>query len=253
MESFNKSKRFNNSNNKNGGALIRRLAAAAFAALCLAACTLGAFRVSVTLTNGAAGAARVPLILIDAGHGGEDGGASGVGGLVEKELNLDIALRLRDALRLMGFRVRMTRETDVSLHTGEGKRKRSDLQTRLDAINADGVDLCVSVHQNSYAGRGTARGAQVFCAPNGEKSRAFAESVRESLSRLRSENERAVKVAGSSVFILNNAKNPAVLVECGFLSDPVDALLLSKQSERAGIAFAIARGVAEGFFNETNG
>lgn len=232
---------------------LARIAACALAAVCVAACTLAALRLAASPVNGAANTARVPLILIDAGHGGEDGGASGVGGLVEKELNLDIALRLRDTLRLMGFRVRMTRETDVSLHTGEGKRKRSDLQTRLDAINAGDVDLCVSVHQNSYAGKGTARGAQVFCAPNGEVSRAFAESVRESLSRLRSENERAIKVAGSSVYILNNAKNPAVLVECGFLSDPLDALLLSKQSERAGIAFAIARGVAEGFFNETNG
>ena len=231
---------------------LARITAAALAALCVAAFTLAALKLSVSPVNGAAGAARVPLILIDAGHGGEDGGANGIGGLVEKELNLDIPLRLRDILRLMGFRVRMTRETDVSLHTGEGKRKQSDLQTRLDAINADDVDLCVSVHQNSYAGSGIARGAQVFCAPNGERSRAFAESVRVSLAELREENARSVKVAGSSVYILKNAENPAILVECGFLSDPLDALILSKTADRAGIAFAIAKGVAEGFFNENN-
>lgn len=231
---------------------LARLTAASLALVCVAAFTFAALRLAASPVNGAANAARIPLILVDAGHGGEDGGASGPGGLVEKELNLDIALRLRDALRLMGFRVRMTRETDVSLHVGEGKRKRSDLQTRVDAINADDVDLCVSVHQNSYAGKGVARGAQVFCAPNGERSRAFAESVRGCLAELREENARGVKVAGSSVYILKDAENPAILVECGFLSDPLDALLLSKPTERAVIAFAIAKGVAEGFFNENN-
>ena len=230
------------------GSMLARIAACALAALCVALCTVAAAKLSAARVSGPA-RTYVPLILVDAGHGGEDGGASGVGGLLEKELNLDIAMKLRDALRLMGFRVRMTRETDVSLHTGEGKRKRSDLQTRVDAINADDVDLCVSVHQNSSAGKGVARGAQVFCAPNGDRSRAFAESVRESLAELRKENARSVKTAGSSVYILNNAKNPAILVECGFLSDPIDALLLSKSENRAEIAFAIAKGVAEGFFN----
>lgn len=229
----------------------RRLTAAVLAVFGTVICVLGAAGAKAIAVSGVpASPNRAPLILVDAGHGGEDGGASGVGGLVEKELNLDIALRLRDVLRLMGFRVEMTRETDVSLHTGEGKRKRSDLQTRLDAINADGVDLCVSVHQNSYAGKGTARGAQVFCAPNGDASRVFAESVQACLASLRSENGRSVKRAGSSVFILNNAKNPAILVECGFLSDPLDALVLSKSAERAEIAFAIAKGVAEGFYQQ---
>ena len=227
--------------------LLARLTACAVAAACITLCTFAALRLSASRVGGAANAAYAPLILIDAGHGGEDGGASGAGGLIEKELNLDIALRLRDALRLMGFRVRMTRETDVSLHTGEGKRKQSDLQTRVEAINDGDVDLCVSIHQNSYAGKGVARGAQVFCAPNGESSRAFAESVRGCLAELRDENARSVKTADSSVYILFHAENPAVLVECGFLSDPLDALLLSKPESRAEIAFAIAKGVAEGF------
>ena len=228
--------------------LLSRLTACAVASICIAACTLAALKLSASRVGGAANAAYyAPLILVDAGHGGEDGGASGAGGLLEKELNLDIALRLRDALRLMGFRVRMTRETDVSLHTGEGKRKQSDLQTRTEAINAADVDLCVSVHQNSYAGKGVARGAQVFCAPNGERSRAFAENVRGGLAELRDENARGVKTADSAVYILYHAENPAILVECGFLSDPLDALLLSKPENRAEIAFAIAKGVAEGF------
>ena len=231
--------------------LLARLCACALAAFLAALCTLGALKLAASPANGAAARTYAPLILVDAGHGGEDGGASGAGGLLEKELNLDIALKLRDVLRLMGFRVRMTRETDVSLHTGEGKRKQSDLQTRVEAINAGDVDLCVSVHQNSYAGKGVARGAQVFCAPNGERSLAFAESVRESLAELRGESARSVKTAGSSVYILNNAKNPAILVECGFLSDPLDALTLSKPESRAEIAFAIAKGVAEGFFGES--
>lgn len=236
-------------------AIRSRFAAVLAALLAVAAfVSAGVAGASAVAANGRADVPRspAPLILVDAGHGGEDGGASGPGGLVEKELNLDIAMRLRDVLRLMGFRVRMTRETDVSLHTGEGKRKRSDLQTRLDAINADDVDLCVSVHQNSYAGKGTARGAQVFCAPNGEESRAFAESVQVCLKALRSENDRGVKRAGSSVFILNNAENPAILVECGFLSDPLDALYLSKPANRAEIAFAVAKGVADGFRQQGN-
>ena len=100
--------------------LAARLAACALAAFCVALCTLAAAKLSAARVGGTA-KAYAPLILVDAGHGGEDGGASGAGGLLEKELNLDVALKLRDVLRLMGFRVRMTRETDVSLHTGEGK------------------------------------------------------------------------------------------------------------------------------------
>ena len=196
--------------------------------------------------------AYAPLILVDAGHGGEDGGASGPGGLLEKNINLDISFHLRDILRLMGYRVRMTRETDISLHKNAAKRKRSDLEERVNAINADDVALCVSIHQNSFSGKGTARGTQVFYAPNGDKSKCAAECIQFSVrQKLQTDNARSVKCADSAIFILNNAENPAVLVECLFISDPRDALILSKQRERADIAFAIACGVAE-YFSNTN-
>lgn len=225
----------------------RLLAAFLSAAVCVAVFILSLVGVrSVTASKPSVPSKGDILILIDPGHGGEDGGAIGVGNLIEKELNLDISLRLRDVLRLMGYRVRMTRETDVSLNGRGSSRKSRDLNARLDAINESDVTLCVSIHQNSYSGSGTARGTQVFHVPDCEKSKLLAECIRHSVKqRLQPENERAVKAADSSIYILKHAKNPAVLVECAFLSDPRDALLLSKEAGKSDFAFAIAGGIAE--------
>lgn len=227
----------------------RRFAALVSIAVCIAALILSAFSVRSVLVAGVPSVMReTPLILIDPGHGGEDGGAQGVGGLLEKELNLDISLSLRDILLLMGYRVRMTRETDVMLSGNGSTRKMKDLNARLDAINAQDVSLCVSIHQNYYSGSGTARGAQVFYPKDCPSSKLIAESIQSSMREgLMPDNNRAVKPADSSIYILNNAKNPAVLVECAFLSDPIDALMLSKQASRTAIAFSIACGIADYF------
>lgn len=232
----------------------RRFISVLSAAVCIIACiAASAAGMRIIAVGGVMPqTAYAPLILVDAGHGGEDGGASGPGGLLEKNINLDIAFHLRDTLRLMGYRVRMTRETDVSLHTSGTKRKRSDLEERVKAINEDDVDLCVSIHQNSFSGSGKARGTQVFYAPNGDESERAAECIQSAVRQnLQPDNSRAVKRADSAIYILNNAENPAVLVECLFISDPRDALKLSKQGERADIAFAIACGVAE-YFSDIN-
>lgn len=226
----------------------KKAAVPAACALCALLCVCAAAGTARQLRASAPAAASPPVVIIDAGHGGEDGGATGVGGLVEKELNLDIALCLRDTLRLCGLRVIMTRETDISLHTGEGKRKRSDLEARLRVMNDNPSAVTVSIHQNSYAGAGKARGAQVFFSANDEGSRALAESIRTAIQqRLHPDNRRAVKQADSAIFILYNAENPAVLVECAFLSNPQDALLLSNANYRAQFAFAVACGIIEYF------
>ncbi len=227
--------------------LRRRLTAVIAATVCAAALIVSMLSVKSILVSGVPEpSSRSPLILIDPGHGGKDAGAVGIGGLLEKDINLEISLYLRDILRLMGYRVRMTRRTDVLLEGKGSSAKSRDLNARLDEINKDDVSFCISIHQNSFSGNGTARGLQVFCRPNCESSMLLAQSIQQTVKDLiQPENHRSVKTADSSIYILKNAKNPAVLIECAFLSDPMDALTLSKQSGKADIAFSIACAIAK--------
>ncbi len=187
-----------------------------------------------------------PVIVIDAGHGGEDSGAVD-NGVLEKDINLDIALKLRDFLITSGYTVVMTRDTDISIYDSSSstisEKKVSDLHNRLSIINGSDDNILVSIHQNKFE-QSKYYGAQMFYSPNNPKSEYLAESIRRSVTGLlQPENKRELKAADSSIYILNKATVPAVIVECGFISNQEEAQKLSDEDYRSKMAFAIFCGV----------
>lgn len=184
-----------------------------------------------------------PVVILDPGHGGVDGGAEG-NGIVEKEVNLAIAHKVREFCTLFGFQVEMTRETDISIHD-QGKntiraQKNSDLKNRLKIMTANPSAVVVSIHLNKFQ-QSRIKGAQVFYAPKSQGSEELAQIVQDNFRNfLQPENTRQIKKADSALFLLyNNTVTPAVLVECGFLSNPEEAALLASEDYQDKVAFAI--------------
>ena len=183
-----------------------------------------------------------PLVL-DAGHGGEDGGAVSLTGAPESQINLAIVLKLRDVLGLYGVDPILLRETDVSLHDGDAgtlrEKKRSDLKNRVAAIEAVEGGTLLSIHQNTYPGS-RYHGAHVFYAPT-EGSQALAEHVQNSIkAALQPDNERAVKRIPDTVYIMNHVTCPAVLIECGFLTNPEEEAMLRDEDYQRKLSAVIA-------------
>ncbi len=196
---------------------------------------------------------KAPVIIIDAGHGAFDGGAVTKDGYPEKDINLSIALHLNEYLNLMGFDTILTRDSDESLED-EGlntirKKKKSDLYNRMEIMEKTENAVFISIHQNSYPVEKYS-GMQVFYSQNfSEISSALAKSIQENtVSLLQPNNQRQTKPCGTSVFLIYNAKKPACLVECGFLSNNEEAEKLKTPQYQKQIAFCIATGVQE-FYN----
>ncbi len=182
-----------------------------------------------------------PCIVIDAGHGGEDGGALSATGQRESELNLEISLRLRDFLTFLGLQTCMVRETDRSIET-EGdtiaQRKVSDIKNRVRLVEETPNALLVSIHQNHFSEE-KYRGAQVFFART-EGSCDLAEQIQEILcSQVDPNNHRRCKQAGE-IYLLEHVSCTAVLVECGFLSNREETVLLTSAEYQKKLAAAIA-------------
>ena len=183
-------------------------------------------------------------VLIDPGHGGEDGGAVAADGTLEKNIDLAVALDLRDMLRICGYRVAMTRETDVSIHdadaVGARQKKVSDMQKRL-ALYRE-AEAVLSVHANHFSVP-KYRGAQMFYSGNHPDGARLAEHIRQSIvSGVQPDNRRELKKATDGIYLLYHTQTPAVLVECGFLSNPEECALLCRPDYRQRMAAAIAFG-----------
>lgn len=183
-----------------------------------------------------------PLVL-DAGHGGEDGGAVSLTGTPESRINLAIVLKLRDVLGLYGVDPILLREEDVSLHDESAntlrEKKRSDLKNRVEAIEAVEGGSLLSIHQNTYTSS-RYHGSHVFYAPT-EGSQALAEHMQNSIKNtLQPDNERAVKQIPDTVYIMNHITCPAALIECGFLTHPEEEALLRDEDYQRKLAAVIA-------------
>ena len=180
-------------------------------------------------------------ILVDAGHGGIDGGARARdSGVWEKEINLQTAKMLRQALEQQGARVVMTRETDMQY----SENKRADLTARLEMAKEQGADMVLSIHMNEYRSRREA-GPQVFYRAGQEQSRLLAGAIQEAMIKnLRPAKERSAMAGNYFILSLNL---PSVLVECGFLSNAAEEKLLLSSAYQAQAARAIAAGVVEYF------
>lgn len=185
-------------------------------------------------------------VIIDAGHGGRDGGASTEGGVLEKDLNLAVALKLRDLVSQLDAYVIMTRETDVMLaDESSAHKKRDDLNARLNMARERENCIFVSIHMNKFPVEKYS-GLQVYYSGNNEESLALAEAIQRKAGEfLRKGNARTVKKADSSIYILHHIEVPAVLVECGFLSNPEEAALLCTEEYQNKLAAVIFAAVAE--------
>ncbi len=198
--------------------------------------------VGATRTQKASSAGR-PLagiaVLLDAGHGGDDGGARGrVMKLWEKTLNLDVTIRTRALLEEMGCRVLMTRDDDRHLDAN----KRRDLDARLNIAREGGADLLVSIHMNEYRSSSES-GPQVFYRKGQDESRLFAGAMQQALIDGLSPRKKRVALSGD--YYMLSLDIPSILVECGFLSNREEEAALNDGAYRQKIAAAVARGVAE--------
>lgn len=193
---------------------------------------------------------RNPTIVIDPGHGGEDGGATGKLSTSEKDINLAIALKLESLMKISGFNVVMTRTTDISISDDLDtirERKISDIHNRLKMIEAQGDCIFISIHQNHFS-ESRYSGAQMFYSTKNSSSKELAENIKSRVVELlQPENTRETKPATSSIYLLWNTKVPAVLVECGFLSNESEAAKLSDKVYQQQMAFAIYSGFLDYF------
>ena len=184
-------------------------------------------------------------IVVDAGHGGIDGGVCGRRtGIKESDINLALALLLTDVLTDMGFEVTLTRKTEAGLYdtTAKGFKKR-DMQRRKEIIEEVKPTLVISIHQNFYPTK-SARGGQVFYAKNTPGSQALAEGIQGRLNALYAEQGcMARRISAGEYFMLSCYPCPSVLIECGFLSNPLDEGLLCSLSWRKRLSEEIAGGV----------
>lgn len=190
---------------------------------------------------------NAPVIIIDAGHGGEDGGAVAADKTLEKDLNLDIALKLQNILNLYGFNVIMTRSEDImtcddNLPTQRAK-KVSDIRNRFKIIQENPDSIFVSIHQNNFYDT-SQKGVQVFFSPNNTESKSLADCIQQSfVGTIQPDNKRLTKKSGTNIFLLYHSKIPSVLVECGFLSNPSDLINLKNEKYRVKTALLIADGI----------
>ena len=194
-----------------------------------------------------------PQIILDAGHGGFDGGAVANDGTVEKNINLEIALILADFLKFGGYDVILTRQADVSTDDVEtdsiSTRKKSDLKNRLGLMKDYPNAVFVSIHLNKFT-TSAANGSQIFYSGNTEESKVLSDAIQKKIvSMLQPYNARVNKKATSSTYILHNATIPAVLVECGFLSNSAELQKLKTKEYQTQMAFCIFCGINEYFSN----
>ena len=184
--------------------------------------------------------------MVNSAHGGFDGGAVAGDGTVEKNINLEISNKLSDFLTLCGFRVIMTRTSDDSTDNIDGsvaKRKRNDLENRLLLMEKNPDSIYVSIHLNKFT-TSAASGTQVFYSPKFKESEILSKAIQKRVvDMLQPENTRTVKKGTSATFLLKNAKVPAVIVECGFLSNKYDLEKLKDEEYQSQMAFAIACGI----------
>ncbi|KRE67217.1 N-acetylmuramoyl-L-alanine amidase CwlD [Paenibacillus sp. Soil750] len=195
-------------------------------------------------------------IALDAGHGGPDGGAESKGGIIEKDINLAITLRLRDYLQQAGAIVVLTRETDTDLADsgtkGYSKRKTQDLHNRADLIQNNNADMFLSIHLNSIPSDKW-RGAQTFYYLNNPDNPNLAALIQSELKRNLENTDRVAKLADKTVYLLKTLKIPSALVEVGFLSNPEEAKLLADENYQKILAASVYQGILRYYAGEKVG
>lgn len=195
-------------------------------------------------------------VVIDPGHGGEDGGCVASDGTLEKELNLQVALSVYEILRAAGVSVAVTRDSDTMLYDlygdlsdYQGKKKTYDLKNRVRFAKESECSLFVSIHMNKFTDE-RYNGLQVYYSNNDSGSIDAAMRIKEHVrDYLQPENEREIKKAGTNIYVLHRSQMPAVLVECGFLSNPGERELLKDPVYQRKLALCISAGIIDSVSN----
>ncbi|MBQ5590796.1 MAG: N-acetylmuramoyl-L-alanine amidase [Clostridia bacterium] len=190
-----------------------------------------------------------PIIIVDAGHGGFDGGAV-KGNIIEKDINLRFALSLEPMLKAFGYKVLMTRTTDSSTEDAGlstiRQKKVSDIKNRLSLIENNEIECFISLHQNMFS-QSAYKGTQVFYSDNNASSEIYAKCIKENIQGLlQTENKREIKSCGKNIYLMYYTTKPAVLVECGFMSNYEELNLLLDENYRKKLNFCILNGVLKG-------
>ena len=188
------------------------------------------------------------ILIIDPGHGGEDGGAVASDGTNESNINLSVALTAADIARFLGWEVVMTRQDDVSIHDSNAQtlreKKVSDLKNRAQLCNSIENGILISIHQNSMPAAKSVRGAQVFCNENSQ-SMELANTIQTVLNQtLNGKNKKESKLIGGTSYLMKSVTVPAVLVECGFLSNEAEAQLLKTAEYQRKLSLCIISSVS---------
>lgn len=228
-----------------------------FVGIGIAICSLWSFIESLA-TDGigdaltaSEGSKSAPTVIIDPGHGGADGGAVGVNSVCEKDLNLDVALKLSDILNAAGIRTLLTRNSDVMLSDeGASSHKNGDLSARRKVAESIDDAIFVSIHMNSFP-ISKYSGTQVYYSANNGESAVLAKLIQDGVrASLQPSNTRRTKVATSSIYLLNKLNCPAVLIECGFISNPEECSRLCNEEYRQELALSIACSVREYIYRQ---
>ena len=188
------------------------------------------------------------IIVIDPGHGGEDAGATGVNGVLEKDLNMQMAFEIGAALEEKGYIVIYTRTDDKLLYTEEenikGIRKISDLKNRCKVAKRYPASIFVSIHMNSF-GSEKYSGLQVYYSEKNDESKLLADTIQNRvISDIQKDNNRVTK-PGKDIYILENIDNTAVLIECGFLTNKAECEKLSQKEYQKELSFSIVCAIIE--------
>ena len=229
---------------------LKNIPAEVWMGILVLACTILLFTSGVKNVLPASGSVEKKVILIDAGHGGDDPGKIGINQAKEKDINLAIAKKLKVCLEKAGFEVVMTREADESVKGPEqGNKKSTDMRNRCAKIRETKPAMAVSIHQNSYVS-GESRGAQVFYYKQSAEGKKLAGIIQRHIVNEADTTNKRVEKADSTYYLLLHTNVPAVIVECGFLSNPEEAGKLNSDSYQQKIARGIYNGLMEYLTNQ---
>ncbi len=227
-----------------------RIVACVAALIAVAAAAVGFYEINSQNTSSLPISSRV--VILDAGHGGADGGAVGSDGTAEKDLNLQVALKTQALLEQSGCTVFMTRSEDISLSTPEDdekrQRKTADLNNRKKMVEEYGVEAFVSIHMNTFPDPQYG-GTQVFYAKTPQNSKKLAECIQQEVAAFDPENTRVAKDGTNGIYVLQETNVPSVVVECGFLSNSKDLERLKTEEYQNELANAVFCGITKFFSN----
>lgn len=195
-------------------------------------------------------------VIVDAGHGGEDGGAIGKSGALEKDVNLQFALKVNEYLSFFGINTYMVRTEDKSIGDESlstiHERKVSDIRARLALMDMFENSIYLSIHQNEFT-QSYVHGTQVFYAPNSEESKRLATVIQKTVCSLtQPDNTKVPKESGTNIYVLYNATKPACLCECGFMSNPEEEKLLLSEDYQRKFSLALSFSVLNYLIAEEN-